>query len=168
MAANILSSDFLVICLLMANGETVLSLEEVALAVENFQNEEYRYFGVWPGDFRGMLSMLVYQEPGLGTDLSGIALNQVIPLILDSHDVHTNDSDTYWSKYDDGDLLQAFENLEIEKWNGYSLEEYSDRLELRQRMKEFFSTGRHQTPGQVMEFLKMNGINEEMIYHCLV
>ena len=166
MAANILSPDFLGICLLLTKGDTNLCLDEVVLAVERFQANKSRHFGISSDDFRGMLTVLVYEDLGFDQDYAEISLQKIIPLILRHHDVHSNDTDTYWTANDNGNATEDYEAFEIERWNGYSKEEYSRKLEVKQAMKDYFSTHGNPNTGLFMEFLSMHGIDEDLLLHC--
>ena len=56
MAAAILSQDILAICLLLAEGNIDLSMEEVIHRAENFQEDQDRHFGITRSDFRGLFN----------------------------------------------------------------------------------------------------------------
>lgn len=85
MAASILTLDILAICLIMADDNVELSIEEIILRFENYQEANDRPFGISRSDFRTLLSNLIYFELELkkiGEDLNDIELKDVIIEIL--------------------------------------------------------------------------------------
>jgi hypothetical protein len=113
-----------------------------------------------------MLTVLVYEEWGFVKDFAETLLQKIIPLIFRHHDVHSNDTDTYWTANDNGNAADVYEAFEIERWNGYSKEAYIRKPEVKKTMKDFFSTHDNPTPDLVMEFLSMHGIDEDLLLHC--
>jgi hypothetical protein len=166
MAADILSQDFLAICLLLAEGDTTHTLDRIASAAEKFQEEKDRHFGVFRSDFRVMLLLLILDEQSLALDPDTVTLGEIIPPMLRHHDVYSNDSDTCWA-HEGGEVAEDdYEFLAIERWYGLSREEYRQKQALKQAMKELFAGEPRPGPEQVRQFLASHDLDERLLHHC--
>jgi hypothetical protein len=167
LAVTILTEDFIAICLLLVDGDTTTGLDDVIRAAEGYQRRTNRHFGTSASDFRGILriGLLLW---GLGEDkeLEQIELKEAIPEILRFYTTWSNDEGDYWVGKDEEYTTEDYEILGIESYYGYSKKEYSQKLKMKEAMKEFFSkpdSHRHQ---HVMEFLAKHGIDDTLLVHC--
>jgi hypothetical protein len=169
---GILTEDFVAICLLLVDGDTTTSLDNLILAAEGFQRRTNRYFGTSESDFRGIVRVgLLARELGvweLDEDrvLRKIKLNEAIPEILRFHTTWSNDEGDYLIGRDEEYANEDYDTLGIESYYGYSKEEYSQKLKMKEVMKEFFAKPDSRQPQNVMEFLAKHGIDDTLLMLC--
>jgi len=169
MAAGILSQDITGICLLIVKGDTEASLEEVIAAVEKFQQERNRHFGISTRDFRMLLWGLMFYEICIEDDLSDnswlqrFKLCEIIPEILKFHDTYFNDEGEAWTLCHAGDEYELWDNGNRFE---YSMEEYSRKPAQKQAMHEFFADNARHDPTEVMNFLALQDLDERLLVHC--
>ncbi len=166
MASNILSQDFLGICLYLTGGDINVSLDDVALAAARFQEEQNRHFGINRDEFNLMLLVLIFQELSMSDDLESIQLRKIAPSILHFHDVHSKDTETYWFGRHLEDSEDNYERFNIRYWNSYSKEEYVRKIAVKQAMTRFFTMNGSLGPDLIKEFMIMHGIDKKLLYHC--
>lgn len=81
MTASISTLDILSICLIMADDNVELSIEEIILRFENYQKTNDCTFSSSRSDFRTLLSNLIYiklELKKIGEDLNEIKLKDVL------------------------------------------------------------------------------------------
>ena len=98
MAAAIVTEDFLAICLILADGDINMRLEEVICRAEAYQESSDSHFGISRSDFRcafNKLSFVIYHETGVGNYEEMLTRNPLlqhwIGPILKYEDVYFND-----------------------------------------------------------------------------
>jgi hypothetical protein len=172
MAAGILSQDILGICLLMVEGDTNASLGNVITAVESFQQERNRHFGISIDDFRMLFWGLMFFEIGIKDDfpdnswLQKFKLHEIIPEILEFHDAAFNDEGESWTPYEAGPACDECEPWNTGCWFGYSEEEYRSKSAQKLAMQEFFANKERHDSAEVMNFLALHGLDKNLLDHC--
>lgn len=170
MSAAILAHDILAICLIAADGDSGLPLEEIIRRVEDFQVRENRHFGISRTDFRDAFQVLCYWELELtnpGGALDGIRLIKVIPELLTYHDAWFNDEGASWSgveAFRSGHAGPAYQN----DWYGCNEEGYQNKMAAKQRMLAFFEKNHSPLPDpvHVREFMRISGISDKVLFTC--
>ena len=169
MAASLLTQDLLTICLLLANGDIYLSVEEISLLTENYQTQSNRHFGISRNDFRSLFMKLIIFEmkiPGVMENLGVVKLADIIPEILKYHYVHFNDEGEHWFK---AELFgRESDPRQIEYWFGYNEKEYNTKKILMQSLKEFFKDVRYNTihPEAVRRFMDQMNLGSSVLSAC--
>jgi hypothetical protein len=88
MEVSNLTMNILKICLIMADYNVKIPIEEIILRFENFQEENDRTFSISKRDFRTLVSNLIYFELQLkktGEDLNDIKLIDLIIAVLNHY-----------------------------------------------------------------------------------
>lgn len=165
MAASILSTDLVGICLILVEGNACAALEDVIRAAEEFQQKHNRHFGISRSDFR----MLFWNYYHSDLHIQNIALHEIIPFILSFHAAHFNDEGGHLFGNDTGIDFENYEGSEMEReikyWTGYGKEEFRRKLETRAAMNEYFRDKTHQAEA-VRTWMATQGIDEYILYHC--
>ena len=165
MATTTLTQDILAICLLLADGDTDTSLEQIINRAEEYQKIENRHFGISRRDFRNLLRMLVSWELRLknfSESLDDIKLHDVATSILEYRDVYFNDEGEHWCKGKKTDID------EINYFFGYASPTQENNGPLRHQMKHFFSrwdSVREKNP-EVKNFMKNTNITDDVLRRC--
>ena len=170
MPAAILSQDILAICLLLADGNIDLSMEEVVHRVEIFQEDQDRHFGITRYDFRGLFNYWFMFDLGIihcDEGIDGIKLKDVAIDVLTYHDAHFNDEGEYWTKEKESWNEKLFME-HIKSWYSYDEENYQEKLIIKKKMKRFFEdqelTILH--PEFVMKFMEELKISDTILFYC--
>lgn len=152
MACDIPSSDVLAICLIFADCDLDMSMEKVIQRVDEFEENEHRFFGTSLSDLHMSFYWLAYNldlienlsefeeiVPGL---FKKITLREWIKPILHYNDLFFNDEGEYWTEEKDN----------------------SEYLAHNSRMREFFNEPGEKDRQSVMDFLRGQGIDREILY----
>lgn len=163
MPAAMLTQDILAICLLHADGNIDLSLENILFHAETYQERQNRHFGISRSDFRGLFHMLMFCELGMkkfGEDIENITLRDMLPEILKYHSAYFNDEGEHWIKDDDW--------WHEEERFGYHAEKYQEKVKLKEDMKTFFQQGKLPAlnPPAIKSFMEELQLSEALLYHC--
>ena len=151
MSYAIAAEDMVGICLVLAEGNMMFSMEKVVLNAEAFQEEKKIHFGVGPTDFRNCLLTLgietglhdldeVVHEVGSNglTNTFQLPVLYWLPMILSFHVVDFNDEGEYWSQYS----------------------EFPDK---RKFVHAFMAEITHLNPGKIIERLDGLGFNRDYL-----
>lgn len=162
MVAAILSQDILAICLLFADGDMDVSLEEVIQRAEEYQEMQDRHFGISRSDFRGLFNMLLSWELGIkkpGDKMDDTRLSDVVTDILDYHDAYFNDEGESWTRST---------NAEFDDWYGYEEGFYKQRMVIKEKMKVFFQHKKDGSFSQnvVKRFMEEIHISKILLDNC--
>ncbi len=98
MAKVMLSQDVLAICLIIADGDIEIGLEQIIQGVEKFQDRENCHFGI---DFRCAFHMLLSLELGVKSfsdNFDQFKLADIMADMLSFDDVYCNDEGENWYK----------------------------------------------------------------------
>jgi|GEM_PF-1578631 len=148
MSFGITAEDMVGICLVLADGNMMLSMEDVILQAEDFQKIKGIHFGVSWDDFRSCLFWLGYEsglydlnevgENGEFPEMFQLPLLYWLPLILTYHVVYFNDEGESWSCFSD----------------------YPDNRKL---VHAFISKTHSLTPDKIMAWLDRLGLNRDSL-----
>jgi hypothetical protein len=165
MAKSILSADIVSIGLLLSDGNIENRLEDLAEKVISWQTKHARIFGVSDHDYMNALMMLVFSDQVPDRSLSDFykfSFRQIIPEILNYHEVYMNDEGEHWIRtveYDDRELSRFF---------GLDRQAYETKLYARESMKEFFKNNKYgpNSSKEISEFIANQGITEKVLMDC--
>jgi hypothetical protein len=168
MPAAMLTQDLLATCLLLTRGKTEISLEEVIVEIDAFQNINIRHFGSSRSDLRVLFMVLAEFELCLDKNLDEITLAEVISDILRYHDVYFNDEGSHWI-LPDADTsgyktLRLY--LEYNRFYDYPRSVLKARIEGKRILREFFGKKRDYNPGIIMDLLTSINYGYEVLFHC--
>ena len=167
MAAVTLTQDILAVCLLFADGDISLSMEEILQHAERFQEKNDRHFGISRSDLRVLFIMLFAWYLGIrgfSEELDDIKLSDCIPEILKYHDAYFNDESSHWVTYEEAGP-EAEDSLLY--WLGYDEDQYQEKLNLKENMKWLFLENDADSidPESIRNFMRENNITEEILFH---
>jgi hypothetical protein len=103
MGKSMSAADMVSIGLLLSNGKTDITLEELFGRVTKYQIENNLVFGVDEQDFSSSIAKLVFLELGL-LNLNKIdaffklTFKEIIPVMLKFKEVYFNDEGEHWIK----------------------------------------------------------------------
>ena len=150
MPTAILTEDFLGICLILANGDINIELEEVICRAEAYQKSSDCHFGITRDDFRNAFSILsfeTYHEAGFGDYeemlMERPLLQHWIDPILNYEDIYFNDEGEHWCDYEKS--LPSETNL---------------------KMRNFFTDKCNHSPEIVLRFINELGKNHTTLRDC--
>jgi hypothetical protein len=178
MAGGTLSQDIVAICLVLAEGDANVDLEQVMLEADRFQEANNRHFGLTRQDLRGLFASLFAWDLGsehplairlgrswLEHKFKGVQLREIIPLILPFQEAYFNDEGEYWVHLDIA-TREEYRSHGYKGWYGYNWEEYCQKVQMKQVTKELFSKRESRQPEPVVQFMKIRDIDDRLLYHC--
>ena len=150
MTTAIFTEDFLAICLILANGDINIRLEEIICLVEAYQESSDCHFGISRSDFRcafNKLSFQIYHETGVGNYEDMLTRNPLlqhwIGPILKYGDVYFNDEGEHWCPH---------------------IGKVPSKVNM--KMRDFFIGTNTHSPEIVMRFLNELGKNQTTLINC--
>jgi hypothetical protein len=183
MAIATLSQDILAICLVLADGDIHLPMEEIIRRAEDFQETHDRHFGISQRDFRGLFlqlpslddyKLLIFGDCQRAPE-DAARLHDCVLDILSHYDAYFNDEGDHWcGKEQLGvNAVAAATPLTIRGTRFDDAfpepdEAYLEKRRLKEAMKQFFESHELATLGvaAVRRFLADVGVNDAILYEC--
>jgi len=160
MSAAILTENLLAAMLLLAEGDTSITLDEALLRLEQWQRQENRHFGISQFDMRGAFLQMQFwfsdfpKRAGVYDQEETIrvtTLREWIPYMLRFHDLYCNDESEHW--YEKIHRCGLFEVGQASSFRNHE-------------MRKFFRNSESRDPDKVMRFLGRLGIGPEIMFRC--
>jgi hypothetical protein len=183
MATATLSQDILAICLVLADGDIHLPMEEVIRRAEDFQEIHDRHFGISQRDFRGLFLQLpsldAYKLLLFGdcqrSQEDDARLRDCILDILSHYDAYFNDEGEHWCGKEQLGVNAVVAATPLTAC-GCPLDEvfpepddgYLQKPRLKEKMTQFFASRELTTleSAAVRRFLAEAGVNDAILYEC--
>lgn len=165
MAASILSQDFLAICLIVSEGDLNKNIQEVVIAVEKFQQDGNRHFGITQHDFQGIIGRLMKSGYMNDEEFKETRLRDILHEILNYEYAHFNDGGEDWV-FTEKQVFNKDDYATAEYWYGYTREEFDKKNELKKAMKVLFKDANNSRKELVINFMKEFDINKKLLLHC--
>lgn len=169
MAYAVLSQEFLIICLLFAEGDLDIGISELITRVETFQNAEKKFFGVSEDDFRGALYKLIFfhaSPDDFEEKVRSVKLRNLAPEMLNYHELYSNDEGECWIRFDELGVTEL-SRWQIKSWYGYDEDTWQKRKGLFEGLKVLFTVDDPQSiDGEaVRNFLAENSVTIARFNH---